>query len=108
MTAIRIYGLIWLLVLGVTGVSYLMGFINAITFPIFGFVFSTLAVGGSVAVLPAWLNEHYSPKTYPVPKKVARNQFDFRPAGSRAKHGRTTFRRRGHHGVHQIPDLNIL
>lgn len=69
MTAIRIYGFIWLLVLGATGVSYLMGFINAMTFPIIGFVFSTLAVMGFVAVLPAWLNEHYSPKTYPVVKK---------------------------------------
>ena len=63
MTAIRIYGLIWLLVLGVTGVSYLMGFTNAMTLPIFGFVFSSLAAGGFVAVLPAWLNDHYLPKT---------------------------------------------
>lgn len=64
MTAIRIYGLIWFLVLAATGASYLMGLINEMTFPIFGFVFSTLVVGGFVAALPAWLNEHYSPKTY--------------------------------------------
>ena len=70
MTAMRIYGLIWLLVLGLTGVSYLMDFINEMTFPIFGFVFSTLAVGGFVAALPAWLNEHYSPKTYAAAKKT--------------------------------------
>lgn len=69
MTAMRIYGLTWLLVLGVTGISFLMGFINAMSLPIFGFVFSTLAAGGIVAVLPVWLNEHYSPKTYPVAKK---------------------------------------
>jgi len=68
MTAMRIYGLIWLLVLGATGVSYFMGFINAMTFPIIGFVFGTLAVMGFVAALPAWLNEHYSPRTYPVAK----------------------------------------
>jgi len=64
MTALRIYGLIWLLVLGATGVSYLMDLINIVTFPIFGFVFATLAVMAFVAVLPAWLNEHHSPKTY--------------------------------------------
>ena len=63
MTAMKIYGLIWLPILGVTGVSYLAGFINTITSPIFGFVFSTLVVAGFVAVLPAWLNEHFSPKT---------------------------------------------
>jgi hypothetical protein len=63
MTALRIYGLIWLLVLGATGVSYLMDLINTVTFPIFGFVFATLAVMAFVAVLPVWLNEHHSPKT---------------------------------------------
>lgn len=66
MTAMRIYGGIWLLVLGVTGISYLTGSVNAITFPIFGFVFSSLAAAGFVAVLPAWLDEHFSPRTYPV------------------------------------------
>ena len=69
MTALRIYGLIWLLVLGAAGVSYLMDLINTVTFPIFGFVFATLAVMAFVAVLPAWLNEHHSPKTYPAANK---------------------------------------
>ena len=66
MTAVRIYGLIWLFVLVATGVSYLTGSINAMTLPIFGFIFSTLAAGGFVAVLPVWLNDHFSPKTYPA------------------------------------------
>jgi hypothetical protein len=69
MTGIRIYGLLWLLVLGAGGGLYLSGFMNAMTFPIFGFVFSTLAIMGFVAVLPAWLNEHYAPRTYTVAKK---------------------------------------
>ena len=60
----RIYGLIWLLVLAAAGISYLTGSINAMTLPIFGFVLSTLAAGGFVAVLPVWLKDHYSPKTY--------------------------------------------
>jgi len=66
MTELRIYGLTWLLVLAATGVSYFAGLINAMTRPIFGFVLSALAVMGFVAVLPAWLNHHFSPKTYPV------------------------------------------
>jgi hypothetical protein len=70
MTAIRIYGLIWLLALSVTAVLYFVGFINEMTFPIFGFAYSTLAVMGFVAVLPAWLNEHHTPKTYPVAKNL--------------------------------------
>ena len=64
MTAFRVYGVIWLFVLGLTVVSYSMGFINEITFPIFGFIFSTLAVMGFLAVLPAWLNEYHEPKPY--------------------------------------------
>jgi hypothetical protein len=79
MTAIRIYGLIWLLVLAATGGFYLMGLTNAMTLPIFGFIFSTIAAGGLLAVLPMWLNEHYSPKTYPVSKRIQR-----RPVGLRA------------------------
>jgi hypothetical protein len=66
MTTMRIYGGVWLLVLGVTGVTYLTGSINAVTFPVFGFIFSSLAAAGFVAVLPAWLDEHYSPRAYPV------------------------------------------
>ena len=78
MTAMRIYGVVWLLVIGLTGVSFSIGFLTSTTLPIFAFVFSTLAVGGLVAVLPAWLNEHYSPKTYPVSKN-----FDVRSGRSR-------------------------
>ena len=66
MTAIKIYSLIWFLVLGLTGISYSIGLINEMTFPIFGFVYSTLAVMGFVAVLPQWLNEYHAPKTYSV------------------------------------------
>lgn len=66
MTAVRIYGLIWLLVLAATGVSYVTGLINAMTLPILGFLISTLTFMGFAAVLPVWLNDHFSPKTYPA------------------------------------------
>ena len=68
MTAIRIYGLVWLLAISVTAALYFVGLINEMTFPIFGFVYSTLAVMGFVAVLPVWLNDYHKPKTYPVAK----------------------------------------
>lgn len=78
MTAMRIYGLIWLLVVGMSGVLYSMGFINAMTLPIFAFVFSTLAAGGFLALLPAWLNEHYAPKTYPANERFKARPVRFR------------------------------
>jgi hypothetical protein len=64
MTVVRIYVLIWLLVLGAAGVSYLTGTFSEITLTIFGFVFSSLVFMGFVAVLPALLDDHFSPKTY--------------------------------------------
>lgn len=69
MRAIRIYSLIWLLVLGVTGLSYSTGLINTVTFPIFGLVVGTLVAAGFVAVLPIWLTVHHSPRTYPIVRK---------------------------------------
>lgn len=63
MTAVRIYGLIWLLALMATGLAYKASFINAMTLPILGFVLSTLVAMGFVAVLPAWLNDHFSRRT---------------------------------------------
>ena len=64
MTVLRIYAATWIVALASTGASYSLGFINATTFPIFGFVLSTLAAAGFVAVLPLWLSEHYVPKRY--------------------------------------------
>jgi hypothetical protein len=68
MTAIRIYSLVWLFAISVTAALYFVGLVNEMTFPIFGFVYSTLAVMGFVAVLPAWLNEYHAPKIYTVSK----------------------------------------
>ena len=70
MTAIRIYGLVWLFTITVTAALYFVGLINEMTFPIFGFVYSTLAVMGFVAVIPVWLNEYHEPKTHPVAKNL--------------------------------------
>jgi len=65
MNVIRIYSAIWLFVLAAAGVSYLTGSLTEMTLVIFGFVVSTLAAAGFLGVLPAWLDDHFSPKTYP-------------------------------------------
>lgn len=69
MRVLRIYAATWIVVLGSTGASYSLGFMNATTFPIFGFVLSTLAAAGFMAVLPLWLSEQYVPKGYSVARK---------------------------------------
>jgi hypothetical protein len=61
MQVTKIYGLVWFLAAATAGGAYLTGFSGEITLTIFGFVFSTLVFLGIVAVLPALMNEHYSP-----------------------------------------------
>ncbi|HMJ07873.1 MAG TPA: hypothetical protein VK468_02640 [Pyrinomonadaceae bacterium] len=63
---VKVYGLVWFFVLAGAGVLYFTGSFNEMTLPIIGFVFSTLAVMGFVAVLPSLLDDHFSPKTYPT------------------------------------------
>lgn len=62
MQVAKIYGLVWFLVAATAGGAYLTGFFNEITLTIFGFVVSTLVFFGIVAMLPALMNDHYSPK----------------------------------------------
>jgi hypothetical protein len=68
MTATGIYGLVWLFAITVTAAFYFVGLVNEVTFLIFGFVYSALAVMGFVAVLPVWLNEYHAPESYTVRK----------------------------------------
>ena len=56
----RIYGLVWLLAAAAAVGGYLTGFSNELTLTIFGFVFTTLAFLGVIAVLPALMKDHYS------------------------------------------------
>lgn len=55
----KIYGLIWLLVVGGAGLVYFTGNLNELMFTVLGFVFSTLAFAGLVAVLPWWVDKQY-------------------------------------------------
>jgi len=75
MTVARIYALIWIFILGVTAVMYLSGLFNPITLAVFGFVISTLAFMGVVAVLPVFLDSHYAPKTHPAYQASTRKGF---------------------------------
>ena len=57
---IKIYALVWLLVIGAAGLFYFTGNLNELTATAFGFVVSTLVFAGLVAVLPWWIDRQYS------------------------------------------------
>ena len=63
MKVLRIYGSIWLLVSAAVAVSYFTGLLNETTLVISGFVISTLAAMGLLGLLPALIDDHFSPKT---------------------------------------------
>lgn len=71
MILLRIYALMWVLVLAAAGGLYSTGSFNELALTIFGFLSSTLLVAGFVAVLPAWMNHHFAPRTY-SPDRLAR------------------------------------
>ena len=56
----KIYGLVWLLSAAVAAGGYLTGFSNELMLTVFGFVFTTLAFLGVIAVLPVLMKDHYS------------------------------------------------
>ena len=60
----KIYVLVWFLAAVAAVGTYMTGFFNELTLTIFAFVFSTLAFLGVVAVLPALMDNHYSPSRY--------------------------------------------
>ena len=64
MLAAKLYAFTWLFLLAVGGILYAAGLFNSVLLVGFGFIFSTLFFAGLVAVLPVWMNEHYSPKKY--------------------------------------------
>ena len=61
---LKIYGLVWLAALAAAAGMYLTGSITAVSLPIMGFFFSTLALMGFVAVLPSLVSDHFEPKNY--------------------------------------------
>lgn len=64
MIILRIYALVWVFVLAAAGSLFYTDSFNEITAHVFGFVSSTLLFMGFAAVLPAWIDHHFSPKTY--------------------------------------------
>ena len=71
MKALRIYGSIWLLVSAAVAVSYFAGLLNETTLVISGFVVSTLAAMGLLGLLPALIDDHFTPRTYPAGFRTA-------------------------------------
>ena len=70
MIILRIYALVWVVVLAAAGALYYRGSFDEITLHVFGFVSSTLLFMGFVAVLPFWMDHHFSPKTYSIPMRA--------------------------------------
>lgn len=56
----KIYALVWLLTIASAGLVYFTGNASELTLTVFGFVFATLTFMGIVAVLPYWVDRHYS------------------------------------------------
>lgn len=50
----------WAASIALAGLIFYTGGLNEISTTIMGFVFATLAFGGIVAVLPWWVDKHYS------------------------------------------------
>lgn len=70
MIILRIYALVWGFVLAAAGGLYYTGSFNEIMLSIFGFVSSTLLFMGFVAVLPLWMDHHFSSKKYSAPMRA--------------------------------------
>ena len=62
MKAVKFYAFTWLFLLAVVGVLYVTGLFNSVLMISFGFIFATLFLTGVAAVLPVWVDEHYSAK----------------------------------------------
>lgn len=71
MIILRIYALVWILVLAAAGGLFFIGSLNSVALHIFGFVSATLGAAGFVLVLPLWMDHHFAPKTY-SPARLAR------------------------------------
>jgi hypothetical protein len=69
MNAVRIYILAWVLSTVIVAIVFAAGPFNDAGYLLLGMAFSSLAFLGPIAVLPAWIEEHYAPKRYP--KKMA-------------------------------------
>jgi hypothetical protein len=56
----KIYAVVWLLVLASAGLLYFTGNLNEMTLTVFGFIAATHFALGVVAVLPWWVDRKYT------------------------------------------------
>lgn len=61
MKAVKIYALVWFFAVAAAVALYLTGFFSLPVQALFGVIYVTLYALGIMAVLPLWVNEHYSP-----------------------------------------------
>ena len=57
---IKIYALVWLLLIGAGGLLHFTGNLDEMTVTVLGFFLATLAFMGIVAVLPWWVDRRYA------------------------------------------------
>jgi len=57
---IRIYALVWVLLVAGAGLLYYTGQLNDLAVTVFGFIFATQTFMGFVTVLPWWVDRRYS------------------------------------------------
>lgn len=55
-----IYALVWILIIAAAGAFYAAGYFSDIALTAFGFLASTLFVGGVLWILPWWTDRRYS------------------------------------------------
>jgi hypothetical protein len=57
---VKIYAVVWLLVMASAGFLFITGTQNELTLTVLGFVVSVLAAAGLVTVLPWWVDKKYT------------------------------------------------
>lgn len=72
MWAVKFYVFTWIFLLAVAGILSASGLFNPMLKTSFDFIFATLFFAGIVAVLPLWMDEHYS-------RKIKLNSLEKRP-----------------------------
>ena len=55
-----IYALVWILIIAAAGALYAAGYFSDLAVTAFGFLASTLFVGGVLWILPWWADRRYS------------------------------------------------
>jgi hypothetical protein len=93
---LRIYALIWVLVIAAAGILFVTGNSDEVTLTILGFVSATLFFAGLLGVLPWMMEEHYS-------RYVKKHRRPFQPRVKRAFSSKPAYSTRFRNLRHAAP-----